>query len=118
MLKQVLCTAPILAYPQPRERFIVDTDVSNVGIWGEFSQAQDGWEWVIAYYNKTLNKAERNYSVTWQELLAIVRTAEHFHTYLYKQEFHLRTDHAALTWLMSFKNLEGQTAGWIQCSQE
>jgi hypothetical protein len=30
-----------------------------------------------------LNKAERNYCFTWQELLAIVRTMEHFHKYLY-----------------------------------
>jgi hypothetical protein len=43
---------------------------------------------------------------------------EHFHKYLYGQEFHLRTDHSALTWLISFKNLEGQTARWIQRLQE
>jgi hypothetical protein len=43
---------------------------------------------------------------------------ERFHKYLYGQEFHLRTDHSALTWLMSFKNLEGQTAPWIQRLQE
>jgi hypothetical protein len=43
---------------------------------------------------------------------------EHFHKYLYGQEFHLRTDHSALTWLMSFNNLEGQTLRWIQRLQE
>jgi hypothetical protein len=47
-----------------------------------------------------------------------VRALEHFHKYLYGQEFHLRTDHSPLTWLMSFKNLEGQTTCWIQCLQE
>jgi hypothetical protein len=78
MLKEALCIAPILAYPQPRERFTVDTDVSNAGIGGVFSQVQDRWERVIAYYSRTLNKAERNYCVTWRELLAIVRTVEHF----------------------------------------
>jgi hypothetical protein len=89
----------------------------TVGL-GVLSQVQDGHERVIAYYNKTLNKAERNYCVTRRELLAIVRTLEHFHKYLYGQKFHLRTDHSALTWLMSFKNLEGQTARWIQRLQE
>jgi hypothetical protein len=72
----------------------------------------------MAYYSKTLNKAERNYYVTCRELLAIVKTLEHFNKYLYGQEFHLRTDHSALTWLMSFKNIEGQTAHWIQLLQE
>jgi hypothetical protein len=117
-LKVALCAAPILAYPKPGEGFIVDTDASNCGIGVVLSQVQNGEERVIAYYSKTLNKAERNYCVTRRELLAIVSTLEHFHKYLYGQKFHLRTDHSALTWLMSFKNLEGQTARWIQRLQE
>jgi hypothetical protein len=52
------------------------------------------------------------------ELLATVRTLEHFHKYMYRQEFHLCTDHSALTWLMSFKILQGQTTHWIQRLQE
>jgi hypothetical protein len=117
-LKEALCTAPILAYPQPGGKFIVDTDASNVGIGGVLSQVQDGQERVISYYSKTLSKAEKNYCVTWRELLAIVKSIERFHKYLYGQEFHLCTNHSALTWLMSFKNLEGQTVRWIQRLQE
>jgi hypothetical protein len=37
-LKGALCAASILAYPQPEEWFIVDTDASNVGIGGLLSQ--------------------------------------------------------------------------------
>jgi hypothetical protein len=117
-LKEALCTAPVLGYPRPGERFIIDTDASNLGIGGVLSQVQDGGERVIAYFSKTLSKAERNYCVTRRELLAIVKTLEHFHKYLYGQEFHLRTDHSALTWLLSFRNLEGQTARWVQRLQE
>jgi hypothetical protein len=117
-LKGTLCAAPILDYPQPGEKFIVDTDASNVGIGGVLSQVQGGKERVIAYYSKTPSRAERNYCVARRELLAIVRTLEHFHKYLYGEEFHLRMDHSALTWLMSFKNLQGQTARWIQRLQE
>jgi hypothetical protein len=68
----------------------------------------------MAFYNKMPNKAEKSFCVTRRELLAIVRTLEHFCKYLYGQDFHLRIDHSALTWLMRFKNLEGQTARWIQ----
>jgi hypothetical protein len=60
-LKGVLCAAPILAFPQPGERFIVDTDENNFGTGGVHSQVQDGQERVITYYSKTLNKVERNY---------------------------------------------------------
>jgi hypothetical protein len=63
-LKRALCTAPILADLKPGARFIVDTDASNFGIGGVLSQVQDGQERVIAYYSKTLNKAEKNYCVT------------------------------------------------------
>jgi hypothetical protein len=63
-LNTTLCSAPILTYPQPGQRFIVDTDASNVGIGGVLSQLKDRQERVIAYFSKTLNKAERNYCVT------------------------------------------------------
>jgi hypothetical protein len=57
-LKVALCAAPIFAYPKPGKKFIVDTDARNIGIGGMLSQIQDGKEQVIAYYSKTLNKAE------------------------------------------------------------
>jgi len=79
---------------------------------------QDGGEQVVSYFSETLSKAERNYCVTRRELLAIVKTLEHFHKYLYGQEFHSCTDHSALTWLLNFRNLEGQTARWVQRLQE
>jgi hypothetical protein len=112
--KDALCTTPVLGYPQSGEKFIIVTDASNVGVGGVLSQVQDGSERVIAYFSKTLSKAERNYCVTRREFLAIMKTLEHFHKYLYGQQFHLRTDHSALSWLLSFKNLEEQTARWIQ----
>jgi hypothetical protein len=47
-LKGGLCAVPILAYPQPGEMFIVDTDASNFGIGGVLFQVQDRQERVIA----------------------------------------------------------------------
>jgi hypothetical protein len=49
------------------------------------SQIQDRQVRVIAYYSRMLNKAERNYCITQQELLATMRTLEHFSKYLYGQ---------------------------------
>jgi hypothetical protein len=54
--KEALCTAAILAYKLPRERFVVYNDVSN-RIEGVVSQVQGGQERVTAYYSKTLNRA-------------------------------------------------------------
>jgi hypothetical protein len=114
-LEVVVCTASILAFPQPGQRLIVDTDWSNVRIGGVLSQVQDREEQVIAYNSNSLNKTERNYCVTWRETLAIVRTLEHFHKCLYGQEIQLCADLSSLNWLVSVKNHEGQTAHWIQC---
>ncbi|GFW88864.1 retrovirus-related Pol polyprotein from transposon 412 [Trichonephila clavipes] len=47
-----------------------------------------------------------------------VKAVEHFHPYLYGRRFLLRADHASLTWLLHFKNPEGQIARWIQRLQE
>ena len=117
-LKSALSSAPILSYPRPNEEFILDTDASNFGIGGVLSQIQDGHERVIGYFSKVLSKPERNYCVTRKELLAVVKSVEHFHKYLYGRRFLLRTDHAALMWLLRFKSPEGQVARWIERLQE
>lgn len=113
-LKKLLCEAPILTYPIPESKFILDTDASNQGIGGVLSQEINGQEKVVAYFSKIMKKPERNYCVTRKELLAVVESVKHFHKYLYGQKFLLRTDHAALKWLLQFKNPEGQIARWIE----
>lgn len=113
-LKALLCSAPILSYPVENEPFILDTDASNTGIGGVLSQVVDGREKIVAFYSRTLGNAERNYCVTRRELLAVVESVKHFHKYLYGKPFRIRTDHAALRWLLQFKNPEGQLARWIE----
>ena len=113
-LKGRLIAAPILGYPLPDAPFLLDTDASNYAIGAVLSQIQDGEERVIAYYSQTLSRPQRQYCVTRKELLAVVKAVQHFHPYLYGQHFTVRTDHAALKWLLSFKNPEGQVARWIQ----
>ena len=117
-LKQELTHTPILGYPMPGEPFTVDTDASAEGIGAVLSQLQDGQEQVIAYFSRALSRAERNYCTTRKELLAVVRAIQHFRPYLYGIHFLIRTDHAALTWLLNFRSPEGQVARWIEQMQE
>ncbi|GFW97567.1 retrovirus-related Pol polyprotein from transposon 412 [Trichonephila clavipes] len=93
-LKDAL-TAPVLTYPET-----------------------DGQERVITYFSKCLSKPERNYCVTWKELLAIAKAVEHLHPCFYGRRFLLRAYHASLTWLLNFKNSEGQITRYIQRLQE
>ena len=117
-LKKRLVSAPILGYPLPDAPFILDTDASNHAIGAVLSQIQDGQERVIAYYSQTLSRSQKQYCVTRRELLAVVKAVQHFHHYLYGRHFTVRSDHAALKWLLSFRNPEGQIARWIQRLQE
>ncbi|GFX71473.1 hypothetical protein TNCV_2694611 [Trichonephila clavipes] len=95
-----------------------DFHASHESIGTALSQDIDGQERVIAYFSKCLSKQVRNYCITRKELLAIVKAVEHFPPYLYGRRFLLRTDHTSLTWLLNFKNPEGQKARWIQRLQE
>ncbi|KAK2899431.1 hypothetical protein Q8A73_012560 [Channa argus] len=117
-LKVDLSEAPVLAYPNPQQPFIVDTDASGVGIGVVLSQGGETGERVVAYYSCSLSRPERNYCVTRRELLAVVLAVRHFRPYLLGTRFTLRTDHASLTWLLNFKQPEGQVARWLEILQE
>lgn len=112
-LKKALVEAPVLPYPDPKLPYLLDTDASAEGIGAVLSQVKDGREHVVAYYSAKFSRPERNYCVTRKELLAVVRSLEHFHPYLYGAEFTVRTDHAALQWLKTLKVPEGQLARWL-----
>ena len=71
---------------------------------------QDGIERVIAYGSRVLQPTERNYCVTRRELLAIMVFLKQFRHYLTGAPFLIRTDHAALIWLLRKKDPEGQMA--------
>ncbi|KAI3360647.1 hypothetical protein L3Q82_002512 [Scortum barcoo] len=117
-LRTALTEAPVLAYPDPCRPFIVDTDASNVGLGAVLSQEGEQGEQVIAYFSRSLSRPERNYCVTRRELLAVILSLRHFRPYLYGQRFLLRTDHASLTWLLNFKEPEGQLARWLETLQD
>ncbi|RXN05567.1 Retrovirus-related Pol poly from transposon [Labeo rohita] len=75
-------------------------------------------ERVVAYYSCSLSRPERNYCVTRRELLAVLLAVRHFRPYLLGTRFTLRTDHASLTWMLNFRQPEGQVARWLEILQE
>ena len=112
-LKEALASAPVLSYPESEDPFVLDKDVSGVGIGAVLTQVHQGHERVIAYYSQALSKPERNYCTTRHELLPIVKAIDRFYPYLYGRNFTIRTDHGSLQWLLNFKNPEGQIERWL-----
>ena len=73
-LKNKLGSAPILVYPSFDRPFILETDASGQGIGAILSQRQseDNQIHPIAFASRSLNAAERNYSISELETLAVV----------------------------------------------
>ena len=113
-LKQALITAPVLAYPNLNNRFSLHTDASGTGIGAVLTQEDnEGKEHPVAYISRSLSRAERNYSTTEKEALAIIWATKYFHQYLYGTEFDIITDHQPLQWYFKQKNPIGRVARWI-----
>ena len=113
-MKTCLTTSPILGFPQENGNpLICDTDASGFAIGGVLSQVQEGEERVIAYGSHALNPAQQHYCTTKRELYAVVYFLQHFKQYLLGRRFILRTDHAPLKWLCSFREPEGILARWL-----
>ncbi len=72
----------------------------------------------IAFANRTLNRAESNYSVTHQETLAVVWALKHFRDIILGYPITVFTDHAAGTELFKGRNLTGRLARWYLTIQE
>ena len=71
-LKNVLVSAPVLAYPNSTDMFILDMDASDTAIGAELLQLQEGEGRVISYGSFSLTPAQRNYCTTRKELLALI----------------------------------------------
>ncbi|XP_077277424.1 uncharacterized protein LOC143905721 isoform X1 [Temnothorax americanus] len=111
------------SFPLPRIDNILDCLAGNswfctIDLKSGYWQFQGKEERVIAYFSRVLSKTERNYCVTRRELLAVVDSVKSFRHYLYGRKFLVRTDHVSLRWLMSFRNLEGQLARWLERLQQ
>ena len=83
-----------------------DNDVPPSGPWG--ATLDDTWvyiERVIAYWSRILKPAERNYSPTEREALALKEGLIKFQPYIEGETILAVTDHAALAWSKTFQNV-------------
>nr|CAD2204781.1 unnamed protein product [Meloidogyne enterolobii] len=111
-MKKRLTSAPILATPRFGKPFILETDASGIAIGACLLQENQQKEiHPIAFYSRTLNKHEKNYSVVELEALALVSALKQFRVYLEGAGTStVITDNSALTSLFRRKDLQGLLA--------
>ena len=95
-LKAALLEPLILKYPEFSKTFFVVTDASQFGLGASLMQEWDGRLHPIAYASRTLNSAERNYSTTKREAIAVVWALRHFRFKILGYELVVLTDHKPL----------------------
>ncbi|GKA47995.1 putative reverse transcriptase domain-containing protein [Tanacetum coccineum] len=84
LLKQKLCSAPILALPEGSENFVVYCDASHKGLGAVLMQREK----VIAYASCQLKVHEKNYITHDLELGAVVFAMKMWRHYLYGTKYH------------------------------
>ncbi|GFW21079.1 hypothetical protein TNCV_2703191 [Trichonephila clavipes] len=111
-LKNSLTTPPVLKQADGTKPYIIRTDASNYALGAVLLQGEGSDEHPIEYASRLLTPAERNYSTTEREALAVVWALKKFRGYIEGTEITVASDHQPLKWLLNLKSPTGRLARW------
>nr|GEW65366.1 putative reverse transcriptase domain-containing protein [Tanacetum cinerariifolium] len=110
VIKQKLCSAPILALPEGSEDFVVYCDASIKGLGAVLMQREK----VIGYGSRQLKVHEKNYTTHDLELGAVVFALKIWRHYLYGTMCTVFTDHKSLQHILDQKELNMRQRRWLE----
>ena len=109
--KSMLQSPQVLVHFESEKDIGLSCDASDYGVAAVIShRMEDGSDRTVAYASRTLKSAEKNYSQTEKEAMAIVYGVKKFHQYLYGKKFEIHTDHKPFLGLFR-KDLQVPTMG-------
>ncbi|GKV49749.1 hypothetical protein SLEP1_g56483 [Rubroshorea leprosula] len=104
LLKEKLVNAPIVIAPCWDLPFEIMCDASNDALGAVLGQRKDRKFHTIYYASRIMNDAQKNYTTTEKELLAVVFAFEKFRPYLILSNVIVHTDHSTLKYLLAKKD--------------
>ncbi|GJT73358.1 putative reverse transcriptase domain-containing protein [Tanacetum coccineum] len=110
LIKQKLCSAPILALPEGSKDFVVYCDASHKGLGAVLMQREK----VIAYASRQLKVHEKNYTTHDLELGSVVFALKIWRHYLYGTRCTVFTDHKSLQHILDQKELNMRQRRWLE----
>lgn len=112
--KELITSELVLALYNPSKEIVLSCDASPYGVGCVLSQIFDNVEKPVMFASSTLSVAEKNYSQTHREALAIIFGVKKFHKYIYGKHFIIRTDHQALKEIFGEKKTPSVAAARLQ----
>jgi len=97
---------------------VLDTDTSDTALGTVLQQEQGGKLHVIGCSSQTLNTSEARYCITRRELLEVVFGLKKYRQHLLGRPIIVRTDHAALVYLMKMPEPIGRQGRWLDLFSE
>ncbi|GKF67794.1 putative reverse transcriptase domain-containing protein, partial [Tanacetum coccineum] len=110
LLKQRVCSAPILALPEGSENFVIYYDASHKGLGAVLMQRDK----VIACASRQLKVHEKNYTTHNLELGAVVFALKMWRDYMYGTKCVVFTDHKSLQHILDQKELNMRQRRWLE----
>ncbi|GJX84454.1 putative reverse transcriptase domain-containing protein [Tanacetum coccineum] len=110
LIKQKLCSPPILALHEGSEDFVVYCDASHKGLGAILMQSEK----VIAYASRQLKIHEKNYTTHDLELRSVVFALKIWRHYLYRTKCTVFIDHKSLQHILDQKELNMRQRRWLE----
>ena len=114
ILKDRIVTTSILVFLDWKKIFHVHVDAPSIALGIILAQPGEGnIDDPIAFARRKLSLAERNYTTTEREGLAMVYALQKYRHYLLRSHFKMFTDHSALKYLVNKPVLGGKIYRWL-----